>query len=310
LDEFSTAQVDVVVNPQFYRVLSIIDPLATELSLLRNGVEVWTGPIVAVEYGRSTGYIQAQDLSAWLNWRVVHTDISSPDPVNLGELAVKLIEDALEPDNPNIRIKGSVSNNSGVREYLASDFLISSSELDEILRTDIDMVVVGRTIYLFHTEAAPGNLPDFSDDSFVGDLRVRRDGIGCATRVILNGSDSLWSTYPPFVDAGSARYGLKERVFNETSILDQVSLDLAAKSRYDLIKTPVVKLFVPDGSRLSPSCNVDINQLIPGFKQKVVSTRLAFPVSATFRLKSVSVDVSDKTEEVKVSYSQIGSVVE
>lgn len=311
LDEFSSAQVDLSTGSCNCSVLELADPLATELLLVRDTVPVWVGPIISWELGRESGFVQAQDLSAWLNWRVIHSDIVSEEtnPANLGVIAREIIEDALLPDNPNIIWSVQDSMQTGARKVLSKEYRNALQELEEILRTDLDMVVVGRVIYVYQTETPQPTLPELNDAHFIGDVRLVRDGSLMATRVIVNGENDLWAVYPA-EDAGSVRYGLKEKVFNETSIRDQASLDLAAKTRYDFLKNPVTRVTIPSGSRLSPETPIDINDLVPGFRQKVTLTSLCFPISAMFRLQSVSVDVGPDGEEVKVDYIPVGTVLE
>jgi hypothetical protein len=306
LDTFGTATVDFNLSTGCdCSILSRLDPLATELHLLRGGRPVFSGPVVNVDFSRSSGFVQARDLSTWLRWRVVSTDFAAEDRF-LVDYAALLAEDALLPDNPNINVvKGGV-NAVGVREVLAGDYRNVLSEIDELLRTDVDMVVVGRNIYFYGAEIPVGQLPDFTDDDFVDEVRVSRDGLSMANRVYVNGADNLWGVWPPTRE-GSARYGLKERVFNDTSIIDQESLTKAAKTRYDLLKEPYTTIVVPTGARLSSDARVDVNDLIPGVKQRVVLSGLCFPVAGLFRLVEVNVEVEGKGESVRCSWQPVGS---
>jgi hypothetical protein len=179
----------------------------------------------------------------------------------------------------------------------------------EILRTNVDMVLTGDTIRLFGTEVPFGFINDLSDKDFVDNVRVKRDGLKLATRVIVKGGGSLVGVYPSDSEEGSVVYGLKERVFNEPSILDQTSLNDAAKSRYDLLKTPVTEINIPNGSQLSASANLSFSDLTPGVKQRIVLRSFCVPVSSVFRLIDVNVSVNASGERIACSWQPVGTVI-
>jgi hypothetical protein len=301
LDVYSTAQIDL-----YFGAECDCSILAQELLILRDGIPVWLGPITYLEFGRYTGFIQARDLSAWLSWRLIHEDHPKEEYL-LVSLAKQYVLDGLKPDSLNIKVVVGDGVKTGVRESLASDYLVCVNELDELLRTDVDMITVGRTIYLYGTEVDQRLLNPFTDNDFLGDLRVVRDGLSMVNRAVVNGDRTLWGVYPASGLEGDVRYGLKEKVFVETSILDEKSLVDAARTRYDLLKIPYTSISAPSGIRLNPKANVNINDLIPGFRQRISLTDLCIQVSSIFRLLEVKVDVSDKLESVKVSYQTLGS---
>lgn len=320
LDDVSDAEVVLSVssdgNCDCCSILRDVDPIATELLIIRNNIPVWVGPITVIEITRSTATIFAKDLSAWFDWRVVHQDHRYPpsgyfgaDKVNLVGYALELVNDALLPDNPNIVVQGTLGEVEGSRDVRAKDYRITQDELAETLRTDVDMVIHGRNITLFGTEVPKEYIPELSDEDFLTDLRIRRDGLKMATRVIVNGNESLWGIYPADPD-GDAVYGLKERIFNETGILDQVSLDQAAKSRYDLFRTPVTTLEIPNNAQLSRTAPVTIQDLIPGFRQRITVRHMCVPISAVFRLMTVNVEFSKQQETVSCSWGPLGTVIE
>jgi hypothetical protein len=80
LNDTSTAEITVAigdVSNGCCECLASINPWQHEIIIFRNGVSVWAGPIVDIEFDLSseTAKFRARDLSAWLDRRVIELTV-------------------------------------------------------------------------------------------------------------------------------------------------------------------------------------------------------------------------------------------
>jgi hypothetical protein len=286
LDETSTAR--VVINPQgdCCERLGEVRSWRHSLVIFRDGVLVWVGPIINVEWRYGEVELFAQDISAWLARRVPHSDMTFTD-VDLMTVAEALIEDGFAPDDPGhtVQVVGPAKV-KGSRSYI-EDVGQTLDHLLDLADTGIDFTVIGPTIVLLPEDhsASVGRL---DDADFPEGLVVAEDGTSLGTRWVVAGDDDG----EVLGSAGGSHeyYGLLERYVEESSIPDDASAAAvaAAKLRSSL---PVPVFIDSQQVTLSPQAAIDVAQLVPGWCLDITSALTCRRIGQ--RLKIVGVTVTE-----------------
>lgn len=308
IDDTSTARVTVPFQgPDCCKLLSEINDWCNSLAVWRNGTTlVWQGPITYIDYGRDDTVIDASDVTAWLFKRrireLVDFTATGEGAADLVVIAETLVRHGFEPDDPHVLdyLMTVASGIVGERQYKANSAYVGDA-LAELARTGIDYVAIGRRLILAG-EIPIATLPGLTDDDFLGEVRVIKDGRAAVTDATVVGKGTVGRAQ---VDGAC---GLLEVLANEEEILDQASADAEARSLVaGGYPTPLI-VNVPDGSQLDPRAPVGINDLIPGVLVPVTSVQTCRKVAANLRLQRLSVSYGDAGEAVRVTLVPPGTV--
>lgn len=311
IDDTSTAKVVVPFQgPDCCALLGKINDWCNSLAIWRNAETlVWQGPITYLDYGRDDTIIDAQDITAWLFKRRIRelidftaTGLGAKD---LTTIAETLVRHGFAPDDPHVLdfLLTVASGITGERQYKANSGYVGDA-LVELGRTGIDFVAIGRRLILAG-EIPIARLAGLTDDDFLGEIRVIKDGRAAVTDATVVGKGVVGRAA---VDPPGGVCGLLEVLVNEEEILDQESADAEAESLVaGGYPTPLI-LNVPDGSQLDPRAPVGINDLIPGVLIPVTSSQTCRTVAANLRLQRLNVTYGDAGESVRVTLVPPGTV--
>lgn len=278
-----------------------LDTWATEILVFRDGRDAWCGPVTDVAYNYGEISVKADDLTAWWDRRTVPN--VSYDGVDLTDIFVGVHEAAMEEDpSPNITIDATRVGLRGSRSVLKSQYVYAVDILQEIAETSLDYTAYGRNILVKGTEIDADPWLVLQDEHWTEPPTVRKRGNEQATRVVVRGEgvQSVASASAEYMDY----YGLLTRTFDESSITDQASCDLAAQTRLDMLKDPLY-IETPAGAKLKTSAPITLAQLIPGMRVRVDTQATCKKIIGDFRLQRVSVDFNG---DVAIDLEPIGSI--
>lgn len=340
LDETSNATltIDGVANPRALArccaALSILEPEEHELAIYRNGWRVWSGPITDLSFPAEQCVIQASDLSWWLSARTIHENINSVQ-VDLVEILLAYIQDAMAVDNSaglRTRIL-ALAAQLGDRLVQRADHQLAADVIGELARTGVDWTTLDREILLGPLQPQPPPFPGATpyptliDANFRVQPTILVSGSQGGNCFYVNGppngaGDLIFGEYGPAFPATDdhvaqpaapdyaeieEQYGRIERVVTESRILDQPGIDANAKTRYELLKRPLV--YISDGALL-PSTPIPIDKLLPGSLVNVHLSNVCRVIAEAYRIKSVKVQGnSDGSETVDVQWQPLGTGV-
>ena len=280
-----------------------IRPWATEILVFRDGRDVWAGPVTDVVFNYGGVSIEADDLTAWWDRRVL-PDLSYSG-VDMGVIFQGIHTAAMAPDpSPNIILSVENTGIIGTRSVRANTYTYASDVLHELAKTDLDFTAYGRTVLVRGAELDAAPFLTFFDEHWTEPPSVHQRGNEQATVVVVRGTGVQSVAVAPanYLDY----YGYLVRTFDESTIQDQGTCDRAAASRLDLLKDPLY-IDTPSGAHLKTSAPITLPQLIPGMRIRVDTQSTCFKVVADFRLKKVSVDFNGN---VSIDLQPIGTLAE
>jgi hypothetical protein len=287
LNDASTAQVVIGVSgPDCCAELGSVRSWRHTLNIYRNDDFMWSGQITNVDWGYDKVTVSATDIIGLLDRRVPHQDFvyTSTDLVDIAE---DLIEDGLAPDDPGHTVtKVAQSGVTGGRSY-NRNIGQTADHLRDLADTGMDFVAVGNNIVLLPDDFCEvvGRL---SDEDLPEGVTVTEDGAALATRWIVAGSEASGSVGV----AGGVHpyYGLLEQYVELTSITDQASADAAAAAKLKA-SLPVPTVIDTQNITLSPTANVDMLSLVPGWCLDITTSITCRDI--TQRLKITGLQVSE-----------------
>lgn len=316
------------------QLLGSINPWEHELALYRNGLRVWSGPVVKMSYPSETVIIDALDLSSWLGVRNLHENHNDVQQ-DLASIWLEYVTDAMSIEN-SAGLYAHIQALTGVladRLYTEDMHTLAADAISELARTGLDWYCVDRLMTGGPVSVQPAAYPDAQpiptliDASFYTAPTVERDGNLMGNCIYSNamgsgpGGNAIFGEYGPDFPstpdhvpqpaapdyaAIEAQFGRIERIYQETKILDQPSADQNAATRYDLLKLPVD--VISSGSLL-PTAGIDIRQLVPGSIQNVHLSRACVQIASPYRLKQLTVTAnSDGSESVEGAWEPVGSL--
>ncbi|WP_146229034.1 poly-gamma-glutamate hydrolase family protein [Streptomyces sp. NWU339] len=284
LNDTSTAQVTVMPDEDCCQQMGQVRSWRHQLYIYRNGVFVWGGPILSVEWSAGQVDVFAADISAWLARRVPHQGLVFNDS-DLTDIASWLIRDAFEPDDPghSVNVVGEAGVRGG-REY-RRNIGQSLDHLKDLAETGIDFTVVGSQIIIL-PDGWSQSVGQLIDADLPEGLVVAEDGAALGTRwIVAAGQDGELVG-----DAGGsdAYYGLLERYVEQTSIKTQASAHSAARA---LLRSSLpVPVFIDTREvTIAPEANIDVASLVPGWSLDISTVTTCRDI--TQRLKIVGVTV-------------------
>ncbi|MGO4748401.1 hypothetical protein AB4212_07180, partial [Streptomyces sp. 2MCAF27] len=298
LDETSTAR--IVVNPDgnCCERLGRVRSWRHKLMVYRDGVFVWGGPILQVEWSLGQVEIGAGDILAWLDRRIPHQDISFGDS-DLTDIAASLIEDAFAPDDPGHSVQViAPAGVRGARRYI-KDVGQTGDHLRDLAETGLDYTAVGDTIVLL-PETHAASVGRLTDADLPDGLVVAEDGTALATRWVVAGDD--YGDVLGEVGGSHEYYGLVERYLEQTSIPDDASAAAAARSKLRA-SLPVPVVIDSQQVTISPQAAVDVPKLVPGWCLDITSAQTCRTITQRLKITGVKVTENGGTESTPGSES-------
>lgn len=321
--------------------LGELDPWSHELGIYRQipgssqKKRVWSGPITKMRFPSEQCIIEAFDLSQWLVVRTLHANHNYVQK-DLIDMWVGWVEDAMGVEN-SAGLYPTVIGLAGLlgdRLTTIVEHDYASDVIAEIATTGIDWTCIDRIMQagpvLKQPAGMPGSGAEFPllvDESFRVAPEIIVDGLAGGNCWFANGGgvggggNAIFGEYgPAFAStpdhvaqpaapdyaAIEAEFGRIETTVSETKILDQASIDQAARTRYDLTKRPMPYI---TGGELVPTAPLPIDKIIPGFLVNVHLQRACKPIAATMRMNQLDVTAqSDGSESVNLGLEPIGTV--
>lgn len=291
LDETSTAHVAINPDGDCCGRLGQVRSWRHQLHIYRDGVFVWGGPILQIEWSGGRVELWAADLSAWLARRVPHRDMTFGDS-DLTDIARWLIEDGFAPDDPGHEVRVvAPAGVRGARQY-TRDVGQTYDHLADLADTGLDFTVVGDTIVLL-PETHTASVGRLTDSDMPEGLVVAEDGAALATRWVVAGDEEG----DVLGEAGGPHeyYGLLERYVEQTSIPDDASANAAARSK--LRSSLPVPVFIDTQEvTISPEAAVDVPTLVPGWCLDITSATTCRTITQRLKITGVKVSEDGGTE--------------
>ncbi|MFF4829823.1 hypothetical protein ACFY20_44615 [Streptomyces sp. NPDC001312] len=284
LDAISTAR--VLINPEgdCCNRLGRISTWRNRLVLFRDGRYVWDGPITGISWKLGAIELQAKDMLAFLDNRVVHQDRTFSN-VDVMEIAEWLIADGYAPDDPGhtVQVVGRAGI-SGSRSY-SKNVGQTGDHLRQLAEAGLDFTAIGSKILLL-PETHMASVGRLSDADLPAGLEVAEDGASLVTRWIVAGSEQSGA----LGEAGGIDpfYGLHERYLEQNEITDDASAAQAATAR-QRASTPVPVFVDTQEVTLAPEAAIDVPSLVPGWALDVTSAGTCRKVAQRFKITGVKV---------------------
>lgn len=279
--------------------LSEIRPWATEVAVFWDGLLAWAGPVTSAKFSADSVSLTAKDLTAWWSRRVL--PVSSYANLDLADIFLNYHEQAMEQDpSPNFNLTVSPSYVTGTRSVLTP--ALAWTMMQELTQTAVDFTAYGRTVLVGGQEVPAQPHLTLQDGDFEAPLEVDERGDIMANRVVIVGAPGIEAVAEN--DEFIQFYGLVERVFYESNVLDEGSAQALANTRLSLLKDPTF-LSPPEGKALQSTAPMTLAELIPGSRIRVSSNGTCRTLTSDFRLRTVTADFSGK---VTPSLEPLGTV--
>lgn len=284
------------------RSWDLVVPWATEFLVTRDSRDAWGGPVTEAVFSVGDVKSTAADLSAWWDRRRTIGAVYTDEDASV--IFVKLHESAMAVDPvANWHVSSALCHKMTSRTYLASDEGYVVDDLRELADTYVDWTMYSRTLIACGPEIRSDSFLLLTDEMWSTPPLVKLRGNDQATRVIVKGKDGLVAV----ATADQAHldyYGLLERVFEESSIADQASLNANAKARLEMLQDPTY-IETPTNATLLPSAPISFSSLIPGLRVRVHATATPRQLVADFRLSKVTAGFDGK---VSIDLQPLGTI--
>jgi len=262
---------------------------ATELLITRDGRDQWAGPITNLVFAYGSVSVEASDLTAWWDRRVLPDECHFQ--VDLADIFLDYHAAAMASDpSPNIVISATRTGILGDRQVFGDDFDYASDHIHELTRTGLDFTAYGRTVIVGGEEIPTDPIVTLTDEDWITPPTVQERGNEQATVVVVRGNSEqvkfrAEARDPDYVNF----YGEIVRVFNEGEIRDEPSLQAAAQTRLDLLKDPLY-IVPPQNAGLRSTAPITLTELVPGARVRVDTQATCRKMVRDFRLAEVSVN--------------------
>jgi len=304
LDDTSEATLDGVSGADCCDVLAVARPWRHELAVYRDGVRVWSGPLIRVNAPVEAAKLTARDLTAWWDRRFVHDDHSFA-ATDLATVFRQISEDAMEPDNtPGLYVETTPSGVLADLDVLGAQHKRAGPLLRDLANIGIDWTVVDRRILAGGLVVPTTSIGPFLIEHFVQTPTVTIDGAAQANvwHVVSGGGSQGDSVHGHAQDQNAINAdGYLEDVATVSTIQEAALAEEAAASRLALTTEPLLVERVV----LSPDAPFAIDDLVPGTVCQLC-LETCIPVDDYFRLKSVAVTAGGKEEAVALTFEPLG----
>jgi hypothetical protein len=312
-----TSQATVEADGTCGSPVGTVKPWKNEIALIRDGVQVWVGPVFTPT-GNPNGQpdqlsINARDLTAWWDHRLIHEDHDyTDDPTDLAYILQAISDDAMAPDNsPGLFVTPSPCGILGTPQILAVQYQIAGQQIRTLSNSGVDWTCIARDVLCGGAVVPTAPItPTFTDEHFINIPTVTPDGSVQANSWIVTGSGNgvagatIVGAAGPDVDA-ALEDGLLESVASDTTIQDNTTAQSAAQSRLLLTQAPVTVT----GGILAATAPFPMSVLVPGATCYLNLTKTTIPVQGQFRLGGIQVNYTageNQIEQVIPSFQPVG----
>lgn len=310
LDDTSSASVEGAAGQDSAccAALADIHPWQHELAIYRDNVLAWVGPIYDIRTPAGSFQIQARDLTAWWDRRLVHNDIDLPE-VDLATIFQAIADDAMAPDtSPGLTVATTACGVKGSRRILAAQHQMAGPALRDLTNTGIDWTAVGRVVRAGGLVIPATPIGTVIDEHFTSPPTPVLDGSqqsNSRTGRGAGGGELGDTVYATAVDAAAAiRDGLLEAVDSVSTITDVPSIIQYAESQLAL----TAEVIQVESCRLAPTAPFTFDNLVPGALAALSLFETCIPVAGSYRLKSVAVSAqAGQDDAVDVSFQPEGT---
>ncbi|AMD42769.1 minor tail protein [Streptomyces phage Xkcd426] len=281
------------------------------LNIFRDGVFVWSGPIVTVSWTFDEVRVGATDLIGLLDRRVVHNLLTFAR-VPVSTIAAALIADGFAPDDPGHTVTiVAPTPSTGGRTY--QPWIGQTADhLRDLSETGMDFVAIGANIAIL-----PDDFDDvvgrLSDADLPEGLTVTEDGASLATRQVVAGDEE--TGFVGVAGGANSYYGLLEQYTEQNTLKTLDDVDQAAQAKLDGTRSVPVFIDTQDVT-LAPTAPVTIEQLVPGWCLDITSGATCREITQRLKITGLSVresggsDTSPGSERVVVQVTAMGDELE
>lgn len=315
-NDTGTAQVTVMRNqmgPDCCLVLDAVHTWIHELTLYRDDVLCWQGPVTRVTEKPDRIEVFAQDVTGWFdkicNTQDLQYEAGTWDAVRMfwNILRNELYNQQLSVPVNWCGIDGyQVLEDCGSKPSFKKGLWVATMRevIDELAQFGFDWTTIGRSLYISDraTDATPV-VARLTERAFLTGPEVVEDGAGAATYAF---ATSQTQTEPGLT------YGMG-RIGTPYGRLDMITHLSDTKATTEDLKRAAQVLLggrypaplsikVPDGVGLHPDSPVQLSELVPGERFDIVTEGYCRQVAQGFRLDSVQVAWESSGETVNVSF--------
>lgn len=310
LDDTSQGSVDVVGIGRYPACCDQLRPVGAwrhEVSMFRDGVEAWCGPIVGLAFPDNGVSVQARDLSAWFDHRLLHIDHDHGlVAVDLAALFEEYASDALAPDTtPGVTIARTNSGVASYRQAWAATHPLAGPKLRELAQNGVDWTTLLRRV-IVSGEVPADPIGILLAEHFAEFPTIVEDGLSMANRWHVSGqgaTDEHDGAYGvATAAAGFSDRGLLESTLRDDALPVDAACSSAAAVRVGQTADPVA---VVQGGVLHPSAPIPFDRLVPGARVEVRIEHPCRSVLSDYRLVAVSVDAGPASEQVSISLEPV-----
>lgn len=311
-DDISFCDITVVnPDPACASVLDSMEAGRHEIVVYRGSSRVWEGPLTLMTYTRDSVAIQARDVMHYAYRLAQSRDYDNRYP-NIGtvvgraflELTTEL--NRREVEDPPINVVPFLrqiarSDDAGTSRWTTIYQKTVFDDVDDMAaNSGLDYVVVGRSIILHDTNTALGKTPTLTDGDIIGDIIVTMYGMEMGTFAAVTGADGAYGVYGG-TDAYYGRVEIVDDAYDEEAGSDAPTQEeLNSQAQRNLsgrLPTPM-EVRIPDGSRLSPSSPLVVEDLVPGVLVPLRATLTARKFSQMQKLRKLKVVEDSSGEQI------------
>jgi hypothetical protein len=315
LDDTSSAnlEAEVAINVDCRADIATLRPWRHEIGFYRDGEQVWVGPILAVRASTERLSIQARDITAWWDHRLIHRDHKYVVETDLATIFKDVSDDAMEPDTtPRVVVEPTETGVKSTMTILTAQHQKAGLVIRDLSRAGVDWTTVAREIIVGGQTVPVDSIGLFTDAFFANPPTVVLDGSQQANNVVVSGSGSGSAGATIYAAAPRKELivadGLLEEAQTVSTIQDFRAALAAAESRVELAS----EIVAVQEAVLAPDAPYGIDELVPGALCELALAETIVPISGIFRLQSVSVTVNaqQNVEAVRLAFQPRGTTPE
>ena len=321
-DDVSKASI-VLASPECAINVAQIEAGRHELVIYRGTQRIWEGPITLVIFERGQVTIEARDVMHYVYRTIMKAAYNNayPNVVTGVQRARNILAGELprgEALNPPRNVLPFL-----VTYHHADDARTSRNTIpfqktafddidDMAAKSGIDYTVVGRAIHIHDTHVPLGRTSALTEADIIGDVIVTQYGMEMATFAAVTGGNGMYG-YAAVRGSSSSGvhpyYGIWE-ILDDAYDEDEggeppTQNELNSQAIRNLsgrMPTPVT-VRIPDGSTLSPTSPVTIDDLVPGVQVPLLATLTGRRFSQMQKLDRLDVVEDQNGEQVKITLS-------
>lgn len=325
INDVSEAEITFALNGvegECCDLAATINPWEHELSIYRDGAEVWCGPITGgeIDLNGLTATFQAKDLSAWFDHRwieVTDNDVEFED-ADITELFNWLLAHGYWKDPFNLEwTVGEKLNVPINRTYISfSDperwggvYQNIATELRDLVGAKIDYTTVRRILVAGDLQRSSRTHPiQLLDQDWEQLPKVKIVGSGMATEQAVAGGnggyygyadDQMWIERPQ--DAYREQFGLLQALDSYAEMDDVDTYDMPnaiAQKAFELREIRKKPFIYLNGGVMSRHAPILVEQLVPGYHFLIALNQTCRNVRANYLLTRLDVTFDGEAEGI------------